>query len=102
MTCENCQKASERPWHEFTANCRGCWARGISRGPDFARVRESKFLDKPYLELLQRTSVTHQEARDAHAVDFMAQCHDGQTLESPRHAKLAGSDEAGRAMKASD
>lgn len=69
--CPECKAAAESVHHGFAALCRGCWARGISRGPDFARVRESKMLDQPYLDLLQRTSVTHAEVKAAAEVDVM-------------------------------
>lgn len=71
MTCKDCSTATERIWHGFGAFCRGCWARGISRGPDYHRVKSAGRLDKPYLDLLQRTSVTHQEVKAAAETDAM-------------------------------
>lgn len=68
-TCPDCQAASERMHHGFTSNCRGCWARAVSRSPDFHRVMQAQWLDKDYLAMLQRTSVTHQEAKLARAID---------------------------------
>lgn len=110
MPCDDCTTATERLHHGFGAFCRGCWARGISRGPDFARVRQSKVLDKPYLDLLQRTSVTHAEVKAAAETDAMqhidrvstntAQSQDAHTSEPTRHAKPALGDEVGRATKA--
>lgn len=69
--CPDCATAAERVHHGFAALCRGCWARGIARGPDYARVMAVGWLDKGYLAVLQRTSVTHAEVKAAAAADVM-------------------------------
>jgi hypothetical protein len=70
--CEDCKHASLEPWHGFTANCRGCWARTVARSPDFARVRAAQWVDRDYLALLARFGLTHNEVKAAAEVDFMS------------------------------
>lgn len=61
--CPDCQSATERLHHGFQATCRGCWARMVARSPDFARVRLAQWVDKPYLALLARFGLTHNEVK---------------------------------------
>jgi hypothetical protein len=72
VMCPDCTKATEGLHHGFTSNCRGCWARTVARSPDFARVRAAQWVDKPYLALIGRFGVTHNEVKAAADADAMS------------------------------
>lgn len=69
MTCEACIAASTWPSYLFKADCKGCQARMVARGPDFHRCRASGKQDGPYRNLLARAGVTHAEVVAAAAAD---------------------------------
>jgi hypothetical protein len=69
MDCLLCLEATKR-WHGiFNSDCCGCMAREISRGPDYARVRNVGKLDGDYRDLLAHAGVTHDDVKAAAAVD---------------------------------
>lgn len=71
MTCPDCQAAAERVHHGFCANCTGCKARSVVRGPCFDRVRKAGKLDRQYLALLVQMGLSHEEVKAAAATDAM-------------------------------
>lgn len=49
MTCPNCDKAATRAdWPFYTADCRGCIARGIANGPEYWRSCQDGKLTADY------------------------------------------------------
>jgi hypothetical protein len=73
VTCDACEKAAKRMSHEFRANCAGCCARALARGPHFRRVRDAGVLDHPYRLALQQFNLTHDEVKAAAAADRASQ-----------------------------
>jgi tRNA(Ile2) C34 agmatinyltransferase TiaS len=63
--CADCTQATLGPWHSFTANCPGCAARAVSRGPNFFRCRAQGKQDRLYREELQLVGVTHDQVLQA-------------------------------------
>jgi hypothetical protein len=68
--CPDCIKSATELWHGFRANCEGCAARGVGRGPNFRRVRDAGRLDRKYRSELDLVGVTHDQVKAAHAADF--------------------------------
>lgn len=68
--CTDCLAAAKRAHHGFTANCRGCCARALARGPHFRRVREAGSLDRAYRLALEQFGLDHLEVRAAAQADF--------------------------------
>lgn len=71
MKCLDCSTAAERAWHGFAAGCKGCAARAVARGHNFARVRKAGQLDRTYRAELDALDVTHDEVKAAHAADAL-------------------------------
>lgn len=69
MSCEDCTKAAAGMWHGFRASCQGCTARAVSRTPQHAEARRSRVLTAGYRAVLAKTGVTHQQVKDAAALD---------------------------------
>lgn len=63
--CHDCEQASVKPWHAFTAGCRGCCARALARSPHFRRVRDAGSLDRQYRAALAQFGLEHAEVRAA-------------------------------------
>jgi hypothetical protein len=71
MTCRACEESARQVSHLFHANCRGCMARGVGRGPNFRRCRDAGRLDRKYEDELRLAGVTHAEVKAAHDADFL-------------------------------
>jgi hypothetical protein len=78
MTCQACDRAAEEPSHDFTATCRGCWARSVARSPLFHAAKDATRDDpereakrEAYRALMQRFSLTHQEVLAALETDVL-------------------------------
>jgi hypothetical protein len=69
MPCPSCTAAAKRVSGLFSADCRGCCARAVSRSPQFRRSQELGRLDSEYRRLLEQFKLTHEEVKDAHAID---------------------------------
>lgn len=69
VACEDCTKAAAGLWHGFTAACKGCAARAVSRGPNYRRCRDAGRKDRLYCHELELVGVTHQQVLQAAAVD---------------------------------
>lgn len=67
--CRDCTKAAERRWHGFTADCPGCAARAVARGPNYRASRDNGQPTWQYRAELQQMQVTHQQVRAAAAID---------------------------------
>jgi len=67
--CPDCAAASSTLWHGFHASCQGCTARAVSRTPQHAEARRSRVLTAGYRAVLAKTGVTHQQVKDAAALD---------------------------------
>lgn len=70
MNCTDCAKSAAQSWHGFRANCLGCAARAVSRGPNYRRCLSAGRLDHRYTDELRLHGVTHAEAKAAAALDF--------------------------------
>lgn len=70
--CEDCTAAATKVWGGFTNGCRGCCARALSRGPQFAAVRSRQNPEtrRAYRAALAQFQLTHDQVREAHAADF--------------------------------
>lgn len=73
MRCEDCDTAAKEPHHGFRANCKGCAARAVSRGPNWRRVRDAGMQDRRYRAELELLGVTHEAVREAAAADRLNQ-----------------------------
>jgi len=71
MTCKSCLTAAVRKSGLFSADCRGCCARAVSRSPQFRQVQKLGKLDSEYRRLLEQFKLTHAEVKAAHAADAM-------------------------------
>ena len=69
MTCPDCTEASARLWHVFQANCKGCQARALSRGPLFHAALKAGKRTKAYRDALTTADVTHDEVLAARKTD---------------------------------
>lgn len=67
--CANCTQARLGPWHGFTANCLGCAARAVARGPNFRRCCQAGMQDRRYRSELEQFGVTHDQVREVAKVD---------------------------------
>jgi len=67
--CKDCAQASAQVWHIFSADCPGCAARALARGPHFKRCRDAGRLDRQYRAALDLFGLTHEQVRAAAAVD---------------------------------
>jgi hypothetical protein len=71
MTCTDCINAARRPWHAFSAACRACAARMLSRGPDFAEAKRTGVQPESYRRALISMGVLHEDVKEAAKVDRM-------------------------------
>lgn len=69
MTCQDCQTATERPWHTFTAGCSGCDARALSRSLQYVESRRRGKQTQAYRAALQALGLTHERVMQAASVD---------------------------------
>ena len=69
MTCIDCMKAAEGPWHVFSSGCDGCEARSLARSPQYAESKHLGRLTRAYQGLLARLQLTHEQVRAAEAAD---------------------------------
>ena len=69
MSCEDCTKAAAGVWHGFRASCHGCTARAVARTPQHAEARSARVLTQAYRAALLKAGVTHQQVKDAAALD---------------------------------
>jgi hypothetical protein len=69
MSCEDCAKAAAGMWHGFRSTCPGCTARAVARTPQHAEARAARVLTQAYRAVLQKAGVTHQQVKDAAALD---------------------------------
>jgi hypothetical protein len=67
--CGNCVHAKLGPWHGFSANCLGCAARAVARGPNYRRCRDAGMQDRRYRAELEQFKLTHDQVREAAKVD---------------------------------
>lgn len=70
MTCEDCTKAAEQRWHGYSGSCKGCAARAVARGPNFAYARKTGTQNWRYRDELRLMGVTHDQVKAAHAADI--------------------------------
>lgn len=71
MSCPDCTTAAQRMHHGFSAGCKGCAARAVSRGPNYRRARDSGRQDWKYRAELENLGVTHEQVREAARVDAL-------------------------------
>jgi hypothetical protein len=71
MRCHDCQAALVGPSHGFTASCKGCAARAISRGPNYRAALDSGRQGAMYRDELHKLGVTHEDVKAAAAADAM-------------------------------
>jgi len=69
--CADCTQATLTTWHGFTMGCKGCAARAVSRGPNFARARAEGKQDRRYRDELQLVDVTHGQVLEAAKADVL-------------------------------
>lgn len=67
--CEDCRQAALTVWHSFRANCPGCAARAVARGPNYRRARDAGKQDRRYRSELEQYGVTHGEVKAAAQAD---------------------------------
>lgn len=67
--CPDCVKATLGPWHGFAGGCKGCAARAVARGPNFASSRARGVMTRLYREELELLGVTHDEVREVAKAD---------------------------------
>ncbi len=67
--CADCETASQQLWHGFMAQCPGCQARALSRGPEFAESAARRRQSSEYVAQLKRLGLTHEQVKAAHAAD---------------------------------
>lgn len=60
MTCPNCTQAKAQPWHQFTAGCKGCEARALSRSPQFVESKRRNRQTPEYRAALAACGLTHE------------------------------------------
>lgn len=72
-SCPDCSAAAKKRWHGFHANCLGCAARSLVRGPHFRRVQQAGVLDRQYRGACEQLGVTHEQVRAAAAADKASQ-----------------------------
>jgi hypothetical protein len=71
MICRACESSTRQVCHEFHADCTGCAARSVARGPNFAEARKTGRQDWKYRDELRLLKVTHDQVKAAHASDFI-------------------------------
>ena len=69
MTCPDCTQAAREVWHAFSADCAGCAARALARGPHYRRCRDAGRLDRHYRAALDQFKLSHEQVRAAAAAD---------------------------------
>lgn len=67
--CPDCSAAAREIWHGFRSTCPGCTARAVSRTQQHAEARAARVLTAAYRAALTKAGVTHQQVKDAAAVD---------------------------------
>jgi hypothetical protein len=71
MSCEDCRIATERVWHTFRANCPGCAARAVSRGPNYRESHAAGKQTRKYRDELEMLGVSHQQVLEAAKADAL-------------------------------
>ena len=69
--CIDCDTAKVRMWHAFTASCKGCQARALSRGPLYHESHKQGLQTQLYRKQLERLGLTHAQVKAAHDADAM-------------------------------
>lgn len=76
--CQACADSARELSHAFRANCLGCAARAVARGPKFHAARVVRVGDADYEAVrdtyraeLTAVGVTHQQVKEAAAADFL-------------------------------
>ena len=72
MTCPDCAASEVGLWAGFTRTCERCRARMVARSMPCWASRQAGKLTCEYVRLLQKTGLTHQQVKDAGALDFEA------------------------------
>jgi len=87
MKCPNCDRAAARAdWPGYTANCRGCMARGIANGPEFWRSRQDGSLRPEYVAALR--TIWGDDWKDGHEAVKAAAARLAALRKSPQEALL--------------
>ena len=71
MTCPDCTQSAARDWHGFTADCPGCAARAVARGPNYRESRVAGVQTSKYRAELDLLKVTHEEVKAAAKADAL-------------------------------
>lgn len=71
MTCPDCSRASTELWHGFSAACKGCQARAISRAPAYFEAAMAGRLSPAYRRLLEQFGLSHESVKEARSVDAL-------------------------------
>ena len=69
VVCPDCETAARVIHHGFRANCPGCAARAVSRGPNYRRCLAAGIQDRLYRDELELMKTTHEAVRAAAAAD---------------------------------
>lgn len=65
MDCPDCTQAAARDWHGFTADCPGCAARAVARGPNYRESLATSRQTSKYRAELELLKVTHDQVKAA-------------------------------------
>lgn len=71
MTCPDCTSAAARDWHGFTADCPGCAARAVARGPNYRESLAASRQTSKYRAELQMLKVSHEQVKAAAQSDAL-------------------------------
>lgn len=69
MSCPDCTQAAARDWHGFTADCPGCAARAVARGPNYRESLATSRQTSKYRAELDLLKVSHEQVKAAAGVD---------------------------------
>lgn len=71
MNCPDCTQSAARDWHGFTADCPGCAARAVARGPNYRESLATSRQTSKYRAELDLLKVTHDQVKAAAQSDAL-------------------------------
>lgn len=71
MDCPDCTQSAARDWHGFRADCPGCAARAVARGPNYRESLATGRQTSKYRAELQMLKVSHEQVKAAAQSDAL-------------------------------
>lgn len=69
--CKDCLASAVKRHHGFTAECKGCCARAIARGPNFREAKNVGRQTPKYRDELAQFGMVHEQVQAAAAKDVL-------------------------------